>query len=94
MKWEGETSSSFSQTLGLRQGGTWSPTGYKFFINPLLNIHVVKDHSIGFHIGSEFCGSIAVADDLLFLSESQSDRQQACVLKRNIMVSVTLKPKL
>ena len=73
VKWEGDVSSSFSETLGVRQGGTWSPTGYKFFINPLLDI--VRDHSIGFHIGTEFCGSVAVADDLLFLSKSESDQQ-------------------
>ena len=73
VKWEGDVSSSFCETLGVRQGGTWSPTGYEFFINPLLNI--VKDHGIGFHIGSEFCGSVAVADDLLFLSTCQMERQ-------------------
>ena len=73
VKWEGDVSSSFSETLGVRQGGTWSPTGYKFFINPLLDI--VRDHSIGFHIGTDFCGSVAVADNLLFLSKSESDRQ-------------------
>ena len=73
MKWEGDVPSSFSETLGVRQGETWSPTGYKFFINPLLNS--VKDHGIGFHIGLEFCGSVAVADDLLFLSTCQREQQ-------------------
>ena len=93
VKWEGDISSSFSETIGVRQGGTWSPTGYKFFINPLLNI--VTDHDIGFRIGTEYCGTVAVADDLLFLSESESDRQlQASIqeeyaLKEHYSISET-----
>ena len=93
VKWKGDISSSFSETIGVRQGGTWSPTGYKFFINPLLNI--VTDHDIGFHIGTEYCGTVAVADDLLFLSESESDRQlQASIqeeyaLKEHYSISET-----
>ena len=55
------------------QGGTWSPTGYNFFINPLLNS--VKDHGIGFHIGIQFCRVIGVADDLLYLSACRRERQ-------------------
>ena len=58
-------SSSFNETLGVRQGGTWSPTGYNFFINPLLN--TVKDHGIGFHIGIQFCGVIGVADRTCYI---------------------------
>ena len=79
VKWEGDVSSSFGETLGVRQGGTCSPTEYEFFINPLLNI--VKDHGIGFHIGSEFCGSVAVADDLLFLSTCQRERQLQAIIQ-------------
>lgn len=73
VKWEGEISSPFTETLGVRQGGTWSSTAYKFFINPLLNI--VSDRRIGYHVGSVYLGSIAVADDLLFLSNDQNERQ-------------------
>ena len=57
----------------MRQGGTWSPTGYNFFINPFLNI--VKDHGIWFHIGIQFCGVIGVANDLLYLPACRQERQ-------------------
>lgn len=73
VKWEGGISSPFTETLGVRQGGTWSPTAYKFFINPLLN--TVSDRSIGYHIGSIYLGLVAVADDLLFLSNDHGERQ-------------------
>ena len=58
-------------------------------------LNIVTDHDIGFHIGTEYCGTVAVADDLLFLSESESDRQlQASIqeeyaLKEHYSISET-----
>ena len=48
VKWHGEISSSFNDTLGVMQRGIWSPTAYIFFVNPVLN--TVRDHSVVFHI--------------------------------------------
>ena len=81
VKWKGEVSSSFNETLCVRQGGTWSPMGYNFFINPLFN--TVKDHGIGFHIGIQFCGVIGVADDLLYISACRRERQVQASIMRN-----------
>jgi hypothetical protein len=48
VKWEGQISRGFEEKQGVRQGGVWSPTAYKVFINSLLKIH--KDNKIGCHI--------------------------------------------
>jgi hypothetical protein len=33
VKWEGQISRGFEEKQGVRQGGVWSPTAYKVFIN-------------------------------------------------------------
>ncbi|VDI71276.1 Hypothetical predicted protein [Mytilus galloprovincialis] len=38
VKWNGGLSRPFPEKQGVRQGGVWSPTSYKIFINPLLNL--------------------------------------------------------
>jgi hypothetical protein len=44
----------YNEKQGVRQGGVWSPTAYKVFINSLLKIY--EENKIGCHIGSIFCG--------------------------------------
>ena len=38
VKWERSLSKSFQEFQGVRQGGIWSPTAYKMFINPALDL--------------------------------------------------------
>ena len=33
VKWEGQITRGFEEKQGVRQGGVWSPTAYKVFIN-------------------------------------------------------------
>ena len=37
LKWDGDNSLPFPECQGVRQGGIWSPTGYKHFLNPFLD---------------------------------------------------------
>ena len=37
VKWDGDVSQPFQERQGVRQGGIWSPTGYKHFVNPFMN---------------------------------------------------------
>ena len=37
VKWDGDVSQPLAERQGVRQGGIWSPTGYKRFINPFMN---------------------------------------------------------
>lgn len=73
VKWEGKLSTAFCEKQGVRQGGIWSPTAYKHFLNPLLNC-IAKD-SIGLQTGSIYCGLVAVADDVLFMADKTEDLQ-------------------
>ena len=73
IKWNDEASSVFIQTVGVRQGGIWSPTAYKFFVNPLLD--KLKNHSLYLHIGTIYCGVAGVANDLLFMSRESLESQ-------------------
>lgn len=73
VKWEGDFSSSFQELQGVRQGGIWSPTAYKHYLDPLLQC--VSEQNIGLKIGSIYCGAVAVADDVLFMSDTQEDLQ-------------------
>ena len=66
VKWEGGLSRIFQEKQGVRQGGVWSPTAYKMFINPLLKI--LADSSLGCYIGNIYCGTPTVADDICLAS--------------------------
>ena len=63
VKREGKLSEPFSERQGVRQGGIWSPTAYKHFLNPLLDS--IIQGRLGLQIGSVFAGLVAVADDFL-----------------------------
>ena len=71
VKWDGEISLPFPECQGVRQGGVWSPTGYKHFLNPLLDS--VTKHKAGLHIGSIYFGVVGVADDLLFMADTPEE---------------------
>ncbi|CAC5371843.1 unnamed protein product [Mytilus coruscus] len=56
IKWQGQTSRTFLESQGVRQGGVWSPTAYKIFINSLLTTLET------YRIGSIYVGVPTVAD--------------------------------
>ncbi|KAK3093570.1 hypothetical protein FSP39_017535 [Pinctada imbricata] len=68
VKWEGSLSSSFSEQQGVRQGGIWSPTAYKMFLNPALDL--LERQNIGFRIGTISLVSPTCADVQLLLSHN------------------------
>ena len=74
VNWEGELSKPFLERQGVRQGGFISPSAYKMFLNPLLNLY--SANSLGLVIGSIFLGSPACADDLLFLARTAIELQE------------------
>ena len=73
IKWQGQMSRSFSELQGVRQGGVWSPTAYKVFINSLLKTY--EKYRIGSHIGSIYVGSPTVADDVTLIANCPFDLQ-------------------
>ena len=74
VNWEGELSKPFLERQGVRQGGIISPSAYKMFLNPLLNLY--STNSLGLQIGSIFLGSPFCADDLLFLARTAIELQE------------------
>ncbi|VDH93387.1 Hypothetical predicted protein [Mytilus galloprovincialis] len=73
VKWEGNFSRGFKEKQGVRQGGVWSPTAYKVFINSLLKIY--EENKIGSYIGSIYCGAPTVADDVTLIANDPYDLQ-------------------
>ena len=69
VKWEGVLSRPFVEQQGVRQGGIWSPTAYKTFINPILKIF--EDKAVGYRIGSVHVATPTCADDELLLSKDK-----------------------
>ena len=69
VKWEGELSRPFAEQQGVRQGGIWSPTAYKAFINPILKIF--EENALGLRIGSIHVATPTCADDELLLSKDK-----------------------
>lgn len=73
VKWQNECSDSFPICQGVRQGGILSPYLYKLYVNPLLQ--ELKSNALGAHIGSIYTGTVAVADDFLFMSNCPHEMQ-------------------
>ena len=73
IKWHGQLSEKFSIQQGVRQGSILSPHLYKMYVNPLLE--ELKRSAIGAHIGTIYVGTLAVADDFLFLSNCPDELQ-------------------
>ncbi|CAC5367796.1 unnamed protein product [Mytilus coruscus] len=82
IKWQGQMSRTFLESQGVRQGGVWSPTAYKIFINSLLT--TLETYRIGSHIGSIYVGVPTVTDDVTLVSncpyELQTICQKSCIL--------------
>lgn len=69
----GKTSREFYELQGVRQGGVWSPTAYKVFINSLLT--TLEESKIETNIGSIYCGAPTVADDVTLVAKDPYDLQ-------------------
>ncbi|KAK3087469.1 hypothetical protein FSP39_006351 [Pinctada imbricata] len=67
VKWEGQLSSTFTEGQGVRQGGIWSPTAYKMYINPVLDLF--EEKHLGLSIGATHLASPTCADDELLMSK-------------------------
>ena len=81
VKWEGSLSKSFQEFQGVRQGGIWSPTAYKMFINPALDLF--EKHQLGFKIGTIPMGSPTCADDELLLSKQNFELKSMLKIQEN-----------
>lgn len=81
VKWNSELSRSFQEKQGVRQGGVWSPTGYKIFINDLLNMF--QSSGCGSFIGSIFCGVPTVADDVCLAASDPFQLQTMLNIQQN-----------
>ena len=74
VKWEGEVSQSFNVLQGvLRQWGILSTPFYKTSLNDFLLD--LESRALGKYIGNLYMGCPTVADDLLFLSSSDTELQ-------------------
>ena len=73
IKWQGELSDNFSINQGVRRGRIFSPHLYKMYVNPLLG--EMKRIARGAPIGTIYTGTVAVADDFLFLSNCPDEHQ-------------------
>jgi hypothetical protein len=60
-----------SRTITEKQGGVWSPTAYKVFVNSLLK--TFEDRKVGAHLGSLYCGIPTVADDVTLVSNDPNE---------------------
>ena len=73
VKWEGQISSKFEVTQGVRQGGILSTDLYKLYINPLLDR--LEQSGLGCKIGNVLCNVTACADDVALISQKATDMQ-------------------
>ena len=73
VKWEGAVSQSFCVLQGVRQGGILSTHFYKTYLNHFLLD--LESRALGKYIGDLYMGCPIVADDLLFLSSSDTELQ-------------------
>ena len=76
IKWEGQMSTPFKVTQGVRQGGILSADLYKVYVNDLLDR--MLHSNIGGHIGNIPCNAPTCADDMSSLSDNISELQVLC----------------
>ena len=68
VRWSGETSENYSIYNGVKQGGVLSPILFAVYIDELLMR--LKRSDLGCHIGSEYVGALAYADDVCLTAPS------------------------
>ena len=73
IKMNGELSSEFKETLGVKQGHIKSSDHYKIYINPALES--LDQSNLGVWIGPINVSGTGVADDLYLTSDTQSKLQ-------------------
>ncbi|VDI13436.1 Hypothetical predicted protein [Mytilus galloprovincialis] len=73
VKWQGEFSDSFNIQQGVRQGGILSTHLYKIFVEDLLK--ELEENSLGFILGTIYCGAPTCADDVALLSSNPEELQ-------------------
>ena len=71
--WHGNSSKTFEVKQGVRQGGVWSSSLYKSYVNPLLA--QFRRSELGLKIGTIYVGTPTVADDLLMVSLCSEETQ-------------------
>jgi hypothetical protein len=81
VKWKGNYSRKFDENQGIRQGGIWSPTAYKAYINPMLNL--LHEHRLGSYIGNIYCGTPTVADDVCLTAGNAHELQAMLSVQEN-----------
>jgi hypothetical protein len=74
VKWQGDTSLSFSIDQGGRQGECLSTHLYEQYINEILS--ELEKHSMGISIGNTYAGCPSCADDIVLLSNDQNEMQE------------------
>ena len=67
VNWGDAASNPSIERQGVCQGGIISPSAYKMFLNPLLDLYTKNE--IGLRIGRFYLGVPACANDLLFPSK-------------------------
>ena len=73
VRWQGTESREYMVQQGVRQGGVLSTDLYKLFSNSRLL--ALQKSGLGLHIGCNFLGAAAVADDQLLISTSKHELQ-------------------
>ena len=69
-QWAGIFSKSFPISNGVKQGGVLSPLLFNVYIDVLLKM--LQNSGVGCHVGNQFTGALAYADDVLLLCPSIS----------------------
>ena len=73
VRWKQNLSDSINELQGVRQGGVWSPTAYKIFINSLLD--TLERNQLGAYLGIHYCVTPTVADDVTLISNDPYELQ-------------------
>ena len=73
IRWQGVESREYMVRQGVRQGGIISTDLYKLFCNDRLI--TLRNSNLGFHVGCNYLGATAVADDQVLISNSKHELQ-------------------
>ena len=70
VKWSGTTSSTFSTSNGVKQGGVLSPIPFNVYLDEL--IKMLSEQGLGRHLRGQFVGSFIYADDVTLLAPTST----------------------